>query len=574
MTQTVAQAPTEEHGSGMMPMLQRPFHTYGLQTRIFLSQLPLTLTIAVVMIPLAITTQSTASDPLFRWGVIVVGVITVLSAAVPWDRLPYGTYLVLPMLDFFAVGLIIHGAAPDLDGLSLLLGFPVLWLAWSSILPRVMCLVSFVLPLLVTYAPFILGREEITARNLGRPLLVPVMTFGLAVAATYVNREMESHQEKVEEAGEISRQRQRLVEAIVDTADVGVLAIDAHGVEILKNPRQHALQARAEPDVDPEDPGEGRLLLFEGPDRTPIPVADRPVRRAARGESFTRDRIWLGKGASERAVNVSAQPMFDDEGDFAGSVLVFEDVTELVAALAAQDDFVSGISHEFRTPLTSIIGYSDLLLESAEDGGMSPADRRSVVVVQRNAERLLGLVNDLLGTASGRVPLVLERVDLTAIVRECAEAAVPSANSAGLTLGVDAEACVHVSGDRVKLTQVLDNLVSNAVKYTAVGGVLVRVGVRGGLAFMEVEDTGPGLTEAEQRQLFDRFYRTESARASTIPGSGLGMAVVKSIVDAHGGELIVDSEPGRGTRMVVRLPLAPDGTSGGINQLPEPAAHA
>ncbi|GAB3812005.1 sensor histidine kinase [Tessaracoccus terricola] len=546
-----------EAGSGMMPMLSQPFHRYSLQMRVFLSQMPLMVTLTVTLIFLALTADDPFGTPLFQAGLVVVGLLTVASGVVPWDRTPYGTYLIVPMLDFVAVALLAHGQ-PEVPAVAGLLVFPVLWLAWSSIRPRLMMVVSFVVPLLVIMGPRLLFASEPFANHvLSRSLALATICLGVSVATTYMQREMEHHQEQLSKEKELGSSRRRLVEAIINTADVGVLAIDSEGREILKNRRQHRLQARAEPLEPSDDPGEGRLLVFGGASRELLPVQDRPVRRAARAESFTRERHWLGVGAEQRAVNISASPMRDEQGEFAGSVLVFEDVTELVAALAAQDEFVAGISHEFRTPLTSIIGYTDILLERPEDA-FTAEDRRSLIIVQRNAERLLGLVNDLLGTAAGVVSVVHERVDLSAIAKECAEAAHPLATLNGLTLRFESDGPAWVVGDRGRLAQAFDNLVSNAVKYTVTGGAVVRAGVRDGRSFMEVEDTGPGLTPKEQRQIFDRFYRTEGARASTVTGSGLGMAVVKAIVDSHRGELEVDSEIGRGTRMTILMQGADD----------------
>lgn len=544
-----------DEGSGMMPMLSQPFHRYTLQMRVFLSQMPLMVTLVTTLIFLALTADDPFGTPLFQAGLVLAGVLTVASGVVPWDRTPYATYIVLPMLDFVAVALLAHGQ-PDVPAVAGLLVFPVLWLAWSSIRPRLMMVVSFVVPFLVIMGPRLLFVAEPFANHvLSRSLSLATICLGVSVATTYMQREMEHHQGQLSKEKELSSSRRRLVEAIINTADVGVLAIDAEGREILKNRRQHRLQARAEPAEEPADPGEGRLLVYGGATRELLPTQDRPVRRAARAESFTRERHWLGAGADQRAVNISASPMRDEDGEFAGSVLVFEDVTELVAALASQDEFVSGISHEFRTPLTSIIGYTDILLERPEDA-FSADDRRSLIVVQRNAERLLRLVNDLLGTAAGVVSVAHERVDLSAIAKECAEAAHPLATLAGLTLEFETTGAAWVLGDRGRLAQAFDNLVSNAVKYTVDGGVVVRAGVRDGRSYMEVEDTGPGLTPKEQRQIFDRFYRTEGARASTVTGSGLGMAVVKTIVDSHRGELVVDSELGRGTRMGILMDSA------------------
>lgn len=562
-----------EKGSGMMPMLSQPFHRYPLRTRVFLSQTPLMVTLVVTLVLLALTVEAPFESPLFRLGLLLAALVTVAAALVPWDRTRYGTYLVLPILDFVAVALLAHGV-PDVPAMGGLLVFPVLWLAWSSILPNVMIVASFLVPFVVIMVPrFLLPGDAPMQLELARSLALATVCLGVFVATAYMQREMEHHQEQLRQEKEISSSRNRLVEAIINTADVGVLAIDTEGNEILKNRRQRRLEAWVEPLDETGERDESRVLLYNGTTRESVPVQDRPVRRAARAESFVRERHWVGEGHNQRAVNISASPMRDDAGDFVGSVLVFEDITELATALAAQDEFVAGISHEFRTPLTSIIGYTDILLERPADA-FAPEDRRSLVVVQRNAERLLGLVNDLLGTAAGVVTVAHEPVDLVAVARECAEAALPQAQVAGLSLTLEMAGTAWVLGDRGRLAQAFDNLVANAVKYTMTGGVVVRAGVRENSAFMEVEDTGPGLTAKEQSLIFDRFYRTEGARSSTVTGSGLGMSVVRTIVDSHRGELLLDSEPGRGTRMTILIQSVPVGGSRPATAPHDPAASA
>lgn len=530
---------------------RQPFFSLPMQTRILVSQLPLAITVMLVTVLLAASSGEYLPDGLFRWGVLAVLLLLAVAGAVPWQRLPHGAYLVVPILDFVAIGAILHGAYQHLFGLNMLLVFPVLWLAWSSILPAVMCGVSLVMSTLAVYGPLLLGQHNLSVELLARPAITPVMVFGLAVAATYVNSHLERQQEALRAEAETNRRQNELLQVIVDTASVGVLAIDAQGEEILKNKQQHLFEWLAEPDGVPDDPGEGRLLLFTGASRRPIPTPDRPVHRAARGEGFNRQRIWLGQGETERAINVSARPLTGPDGAFVGSVLVFEDVSELVAALAAQDQFVSSVSHEFRTPLTSIIGYTDLLLGEHGDGDSGPALR----TVQRNAERMLQLVDDLLGSASGRMPVAREPIELGAVAREAVESATPSAWRAGLELTFEARRQALVMGDRSRLGQALDNLLSNAIKYTPRGGVAVRVDAADGRAVLEVADSGVGLTRDEQRRVFDRFYRTEGARASSVRGTGLGMSVVASIVASHDGHVALESEPGRGTTIRITLPL-------------------
>jgi PAS domain S-box-containing protein len=224
-----------------------------------------------------------------------------------------------------------------------------------------------------------------------------------------------------------------------------------------------------------------------------------------------------------------------------------------------KDQFFALVSHELRTPLTSIIGYLELVLEDPEH--LAANQRRFLGVVDRNARRLLRLVGDLLFVAhveAGRLALEMGDVDLPTLTREAVEAARPRAEGKDLALSAKVDAVPLMAGDRDRLAQVLDNLVSNAVKFTPEGGrVAVRLAARDGQAVVEVQDTGVGIPAAEQDRLFERFFRASTATERAIPGVGLGLTIAKAIVEAHGGRLGFHSVEGAGTTFSVRLPMRP-----------------
>jgi PAS domain S-box-containing protein len=225
-----------------------------------------------------------------------------------------------------------------------------------------------------------------------------------------------------------------------------------------------------------------------------------------------------------------------------------------------KDEFFALVSHELRTPLTSIIGYLELLTDE-EAGEVPPDQRRFLGVIERNARRLLRLVGDLLFVAqveAGTLSLERREVDLDTVVREAVEAGRPRAEQAGVGLTASTDDVPPLEGDPERLAQVVDNLISNAVKFTPPGGeVTVRAGRRNGRALIEVQDTGMGIPAAEQERLFERFYRTESATERSIPGIGLGLSICRAIAEGHGGVIGVQSEEGEGTTFTVELPIVP-----------------
>jgi signal transduction histidine kinase len=236
-----------------------------------------------------------------------------------------------------------------------------------------------------------------------------------------------------------------------------------------------------------------------------------------------------------------------------------------------KDEFIALVSHELRTPLTSIRGYLELLLEDE----LPREQREYLQVVERNSHRLLRLVSDLLLLAqieAGKLTLEVQPLDLSGVVAESVEAARPAAEANGIELTFATTSLPLLDGDRARIAQVLDNLVSNAIKFTPAGGrVKVRSRIEGDAAAVVVEDTGIGIAPEEQAQLFERFYRTASATKRAIQGTGLGLSISKAIAEEHGGEIRVSSEQGVGTTFILRLPM-PDIDVVGIGDRDDAAA--
>jgi signal transduction histidine kinase len=244
------------------------------------------------------------------------------------------------------------------------------------------------------------------------------------------------------------------------------------------------------------------------------------------------------------------------------------DARQRAAQLAAQnerlleldrlkDEFVATASHELRTPLTSLSGYLEMSLDPAE-GPLSPTRESHLRIVQRNADRLAALVEQLLFLArADSHPLELDRrpVELGELLHEAAETARPAASAKEIELAVEAEPDRRVLADRQQLLRIVDNLVTNAVKFTPEGGaVLLAARDEGDNAVLEVTDTGAGVPTAEQRDLFNRFFRGTNAITKAIPGSGLGLAISQVIAEAHGTTIELESAPGTGSTFRLALP--------------------
>jgi signal transduction histidine kinase len=303
----------------------------------------------------------------------------------------------------------------------------------------------------------------------------------------------------------------------------------------------------------------GHPVVANEPMREVLPLLrERPVPDVA--DQVVRDEIEDGR--TGRIFTRYVARLNEVEVGLHGRIVVLSDVTARREAERMKDEFSALVSHELRTPLTSIIGYLELLRDDTESDGDDPrAQQRAqfLAVVDRNARRLLRLVGDLLFVAqveAGKLSLEETDVDLGAVARESVEAAAPRARDGGVELALEEQATPMVRGDRDRLAQALDNLVSNAIKFTPAGGrVVVRLACEYDRAVLEVTDTGIGISQADLEQLFQRFFRTQRATSAAIPGVGLGLTIAQAIVHGHDGQISVQSRDGEGTTFRIELPL-------------------
>ncbi|MEU2909992.1 ATP-binding protein [Streptomyces massasporeus] len=293
----------------------------------------------------------------------------------------------------------------------------------------------------------------------------------------------------------------------------------------------------------------------------PIGVGEEPI-GAVSAARTSADRPW-------RPVDIEiAESMAGGVGRALHTALLYEKESSLVHKLRALDqaksDFLSTVSHELRTPLTSIVGYIELLKDE-DTGPLSPPQVRMLDVVDRNANRLRALIEDLLTLSrieSGAFTSYKTPIDLRQLVTSAADVMRPAAEAASVGLETSCpEQPLVLEADGEQLDRVLMNLLSNAVKFTRGGGtVSVRADAQDGEAVLSVSDTGIGIPAAEQEKLFQRFFRASNATEQAIPGTGLGLTIVHTIVANHGGRTQVRSEEGRGTTITTWLPLS--GTDG------------
>jgi signal transduction histidine kinase len=258
---------------------------------------------------------------------------------------------------------------------------------------------------------------------------------------------------------------------------------------------------------------------------------------------------------SERVFQGFTKPVIGSKGAYLGRVWTLREVTEARQVDRIKDALVATVSHELRTPLTSIIGYLELL---GTGEPLGEEDVRFVDIVRRNAARLHRMVEELLFLSCvdvGGLELELDDVDVVELAQTALGSADPAAAAKRIALEYDGPDALCARADGNRLGQVFDNLISNAIKFTPERGrVKVTLGSENGGIVASVCDTGVGIPIAEQPRLFERFFRSSATR--DLPGTGLGLTIVRAIVEGHGGSVVCTSNDGQGTTFTFTLPVA------------------
>lgn len=284
------------------------------------------------------------------------------------------------------------------------------------------------------------------------------------------------------------------------------------------------------------------------------------------GEAMRREGVYTNEVAARTAVGRGHRPLrfyvspMRQDGKVVGALAMVEDITELRRLEQVRTDFVANVSHELKTPLTSIKGFVETLLDGAINN--PPMAEKFLKIIMLEAERLTRLINDILSISkleSGMNDVPTERVQLDKMAFEVADMLRIHAEEKQVTINAHRnKKPVYIIGNPDHVEQMLINLIENAIKYNKPGGsVTVHVFGNDREANVTISDTGIGIPEEHLPRLFERFYRVDKGRSRSMGGTGLGLAIVKHIVRGMNGEIEVHSKFGEGTEFLVTLPIAP-----------------
>lgn len=361
-----------------------------------------------------------------------------------------------------------------------------------------------------------------------------------------------------EERRRASEQFEIILQGVAD----GIFATDGKGDLVYANDAARHFYDFARPEASLADwkAHLAREIAYSDLEGKPIPVDRLPIMRALAGEVVAGDvmNYHFKQSGERRVAMVRATPAFDAEGKVRFAIAIVHDLTERMRLERLKGDFLNAVTHELRTPLTSIKAYSEFL-EDELLGPLSPEQHAFVAQLQRGANQLELLVDDLLDYArieAGQFAVRPQPCDATAVLRQVAEAFEPIARARELTLAVSApDERLEIQADPNRLVQILNNLMSNALKFTPAGGSveLVVAQAEAETSFV-VTDTGIGIPPEHMPHLFNKFFQVESSLTRPYKGTGLGLAITKALVEAHRGSISVTSVPGQGSTFTVRLP--------------------
>jgi len=523
----------------------------GSRTRsIWLLQLVLGASVVITVLLVQALEPSLFSLWPFSSGVGVIIALTAIAIVVPWQKIPRSVVAAVPFGDILGIGLLSFGT--DLR-FGFFWVFPIIWIATHFTLVYLISALSTVGMIIVVDAT-VNASGPVTALRLIVVLLsltfIGITSFLSARQTRAFKQLLRRQASRLQGTLQRVSGQERRVSQMLNGLDTGIARLSVDGEVLALNDTYVALYG-VERD-EPQRPGAAvEYATLRG---EPLPEAERPFARASRGEQFDDERVWLFDPHGEwHALSASTRRLVSsDEPE--STLLIVHDITALIESERARERLAATVSHELRNPLTAIIGHADLALD---DPDLSPKVREQLEVIAGAGERMQKLISEILATSRGvfRESSSPGAADASRIIASSLASFRPAAAARRVSVVDDLPDTAEVVGDAFRLRQAFDNILSNAIKYTPAGGT---IRISGELSPDDVAlhfaDTGIGIHPDDLERVFDPYFRAQSVRESPTPGTGLGMGIIRSIVEEQGGSLFLESELGAGTTVTVILP--------------------
>lgn len=347
-------------------------------------------------------------------------------------------------------------------------------------------------------------------------------------------------------------------EALLTSIGDGVLAIDQDQKIIHFNKAGEEITGYLKEELFGNSFSETLGLFNKG--KQPIELKDSPLDKVLKtGKSLVSKEYFLRKRSGTFfPVYLSLAAIYSVEEKIIGSIVVFRDITAEIELEQMKQELISLSTHELRAPITAIKGYLDMILEG-DTGGVSGETRETIEEVATINQRLADLVNDLLSVnriEEGRIKINSEAVDLSLLVMQTVREYQPQAHKKGLTINFNDKTMPKAKADPTRARQVLNNLISNAIKYTKQGSIEITLKNNEKEIICQVKDTGVGISKPNQKRLFEKFYRVRTTETLEVTGTGLGLWITKKLLEMMGGKIWLESDEGKGSSFYFSLPVA------------------
>lgn len=520
-------------------------------------QLIVALSAGTIAVAVALLDPEVYSLWTFSAGLVLILLLTCATLATPWAGLGKAVVALVPAVDMIAIGLLYAGNDARLGFLWV---FPIAWISTYYSIGWLIAALGEIAALVLIHAL----RAPLTP-DLALRLLVVLMTLGLLGMTIQIGARRTRAFSRLlrRQSAQLTRTLHRVeaqeagAAALFESMETGLARVGRHGAILAANRAYRVLYGLD--DIASAQPASA--VEYDDYRGFALPRDCTTIARAARAEEFENDRVWLfDANGSWRALDVSSRVMPGGPAEPAGILLTVHDATGAFLAARERQTVSSIVSHELRNPLTAITGHTDLLLDRED---LPPDVHDQLAVIENASARMQRLITSALTAHAAQPEDATAVLDLRAVVLASVDAFHPAARASEVTIHYAVDGELPVRGDAFRLRQVVDNLLGNALKYTARGGaVTISSNLSDDMAELVIADTGIGMSSDDLVHVFDRNFRAQTARDSGIPGTGLGMGIARDIVEQHDGTLAVASSIGVGTRVVLRLPRSTtEGTS-------------